>query len=278
MPRLVAFVLLYLAALVGAGMPVHRAAAQVAGQTVPGTEGVGLDQRLGQKLPLDLAFADETGKAVRLGDYFKNGKPVLLTLVYYDCPMLCHVLLDGLTAAIKDVPATPGQDYTLVTVSFSAKETAAQALAQKTKNVADVGRPGVENGWHFLTGSQQNILALADAVGFRYRWDEASQQYAHPATLTFVAPDGTITRYLPGVRFAPTDVRLALREASEGKVGTLFDAFLMLCFQYSPHEATYTLSVMKTLRLAAGATVLLLGLVVAVLLRRHQSRSPLSPV
>ncbi|MBE2185441.1 MAG: SCO family protein [Rhodothermales bacterium] len=266
---------LCLAAL--AGVP---AAAQVPGQDVPGTEGVGLDQNLGQKLPLDLAFTDETGKAVRLGDYFgQKGHPVLLTLVYYDCPMLCHVLLDGLTESLRNVPAMPGKDFTLVTVSFNPDNTAQQAQAQKAKNVTDMQRGDeVGQGWHFLTGSQQNILALADAAGFRYRWDDETKQFAHPATLIFVAPDGTITRYLPGVRFDPTDVRLALREASQGTVGSIYDAFLMLCFQYSPHEARYTLSVMKTLRLAGGSTVALLVLLVVVLARRHASRSPLSSV
>jgi len=275
MARLFVILVLGLAALAG-----RPGAAQIPGQAVPGTEDVGLDQNLGQKLPLDLAFTDETGRAVRLGDYFgTTGQPVLLTLVYYDCPMLCHVLLDGLTESLRTVPAMPGKDYTLVTVSFNPNNSSEQALAQKAKNVADVQRGDeVGQGWHFLTGSQANILALADAAGFRYRWDEETKQYAHPATLIFVAPDGTITRYLPGVRFNPTDVRLALREASQGKVGSVFDAFLMLCFQYSPHEARYTLSVMKTLRLAGGATVALIALLVVALARRHVSRSPLSSV
>ena len=274
MSRPLLYLLVCLVALAGA----PRLGAQVPGETVPGTEGVGLDQRLGHKIPLGLAFTDDAGQGVTLGDYFGKGKPVLLTLVYYDCPMLCHVLLDGLTESLHDVPAMPGKDYTLVTVSFSAKETTAQAQQQKAKNTADLNRPGVQDGWHFLTGAQANIFALADSVGFRYRWDEAGQQYAHPATLIFVAPDGTITRYLPGVRFPPRDVRLALNEASSGKVGTIVDSFLMLCFQYSAHEARYTLSVMKALRIAGAATLLLMFGFVGLMLRRHQSRSPLSSV
>ncbi len=251
--------------------------AQVPGTVVPGTEGVGLVERLGRKVPAGLTFHDDTGKEVALGSYLGKGKPVVLMLVYYDCPMLCNLLLDGFTSAIAEVPVSPGADYTVVTVSFEPTETLADAQRQKARHIAALGREGAETGWHFLTGSKPAILGLADAVGFEYRWDERSKQYAHPATLIFLAPDGTITRYLPGLTFNPRDVRLALGEASEGKVGTPFDSFLMLCFQYDADAGSYVPAATAIMKGAGAMTVTLLGLFLTLLWRRHKTASPLTP-
>lgn len=258
-----------------AGALAPRAGAQVPGQVTPGTEGVGLDQKLGAKLPLGLAFRDDAGQDVTLGRYFGQGKPVVLMLVYYNCPMLCNLLLDGVTQSFRGLPRTPGADFTVVTVSFEPTETTAQAARQKAKHVQDLGRPAAAEGWHFLTGSKPNILRLADAVGFRYRWDAANAQYAHPATLLFVAPDGTITRYLPGLTFPPLDVRLALNEAAEGKVGSVVDAFLMFCYQYDPNKGGYGLVALRVMQLGGLVTLLVLGAFLTVLWRRHHTASPL---
>lgn len=261
--------------LLAAGALAPRVGAQVPGQVTPGTEGVGLDQKLGAQLPLGLAFRDDAGRDVTLGQYFGKGKPVVLMLVYYNCPMLCNLLLDGVTQSFRGLPRTPGADFTVVTVSFEPTETTAQAARQKAKHVADLGRPAAAAGWHFLTGSRQNILRLADAVGFRYRWDAATAQYAHPATLVFVAPDGTITRYLPGLTFPPLDVRLALNEAAEGKVGSMVDAFLMFCYQYDPNKGGYGLVALRVMQLGGLVTLLVLGVFLTLLWRRHHTASPL---
>ncbi len=264
--------LLVLALLLACAAPLR---AQVPGTVVPGTEGVGLVERLGRRIPEGLTFRDDRGREVTLGSYTKQGKPVVVMLVYYDCPMLCSLLLDGFTQAIADVPVTPGKDYTVVTVSFEPTETTAQAQRQKARHIAALDRPAAADGWHFLTGSAPAVLGLADAVGFEYRWDERSKQYAHPATLIFLAPDGTITRYLPGLTFNPRDVRLALGEASEGKVGTPFDTFLMLCFQYDALAGSYVPVASAIMKGAGATTVALLALFLTLLWRRDRTPSPL---
>jgi protein SCO1 len=271
-PRLTAFLL-----LLTLGAAVRPAGAQVPGQVTPGTEGVGLVERLGQGMPQDLAFTDDAGRAVTLGQYFGQGKPVVLMLVYYNCPMLCNLLLDGYTKAAAQIPGTPGEDYTVVTVSFNPAETTAQAQRQKARNVAALGRPDAAQGWHFLTGTQANILALADAVGFRYRWEERAQQYAHPAALIFASPEGTITRYLPGLSYEPRDLRFALNEASDGKVGTVIDSFLMLCYQYDPETGSYAPVAARIMQVGGALFVLAFGLVVALLWRRDHTEPPLPP-
>lgn len=253
-----------------------QAWAQVPGTVTPGTEGVGLIERLGRPLPPGFVFRDDRGRPVTIGSYLNTGKPVVLMLVYYDCPMLCNLLLDGFTRAISKVPASPGTDYTVVTVSFEPTETTAQAQRQKARHLAQLGRPGAEAGWHFLTGSREAILGLADAVGFQYRWDERSKQYAHPATLIFVAPDGRITRYLPGLEFSPRDVRLALAEASAGTVGTPFDQFLMLCFQYDALAGSYVPAATMLMKAAGALMVGLLALFLTLLWRRDRTPSPLT--
>lgn len=247
---------------------------QLAGQTLPGTEEVGLDDKRGDKIPLDLTFVTHEGETVQLSQFFESGKPVLLTMVYYDCPMLCHLLLDGVTAGLKGIPQTPGVDYTVLTVSFDATETPEQAAEQREKNLADLGRPAAATGWHFLTGTEASIKALADAIGFRYVWDERTEQYMHPAAVTFLGADGTINRYLAGLAFPPTDLRIALTETSDGTLGTLFDQFLMFCLMYDPLGHTYTLAVTRLMTAAALLTVFLVALMVFILSRRNPTRAP----
>lgn len=249
---------------------------QVAGQLLPGTEGVEVESRIGEGVPLDLTFVDETGATVRLGDYFNAGKPVVLNMLYYDCPMLCNLILDGFTAGLKQIPQTPGEDFTIITVTFDPDETVEQAARQKARHLQNLGRPEAAAGWHFLSGGGDNALRLAEAIGFHYNWDERTQQYAHPAALTFVQPDGTISRYLTGIAFPPTDLRAALTDASEGRTVSLLDQIIMFCFQYDPDAHSYSLQATRLMQAGGVLTLLALGLTLHILRRRHQSVSPLS--
>ena len=209
----------------------------------PATPGVlqeiGFDQRLGEALPLDAPFTDEQGRAVKLGDYFGK-RPVVLSFVYYECPMLCTIGLNGLSAALQVLSFVPGQEFEVVTVSFDPKETPALAAAKKNAYLARYQRPGAEAGWHFLTGSEASIAALTRAVGFRYVWDESTKQFAHPAGLVVATPEGRISHYLFGVEYAPKDLRFALVEAASGRIGNAADQLLLYCYQYDPQAGRYS--------------------------------------
>jgi protein SCO1 len=233
---------------------------------------VGFDQRLGQALPLDLAFRDEAGREVRLGEYFGK-RPVVLSLVYYECPMLCTLTLNGLVSALGVLPWTPGQEFELVTVSFDPKETPAQAAAKKKAYLARYKKPEAAAGWHFLTGDEAALRALTQAVGFRYAWDQQSRQFAHPAGLVVTTPDGRLARYLFGIEYAPKDLRLALVEASEGTVGGPVDQILLFCYQYDPATGRYGAVLMRLVRLGGVLTLLALGAFFVVSLRRDRARA-----
>jgi protein SCO1/2 len=233
---------------------------------------VGFDQRQGEKLPLDLAFRDEAGREVRLGDYFGK-RPVVLSLVYYECPMLCTLTLNGLVSALGVLPWKPGQEFELVTVSFDPKETPAQAAAKKKVYLSRYKQPEAAAGWHFLTGDEASLRALTQAVGFRYAWDEASRQFAHPAGLVVVTPDGRLARYLFGIEYAPKDLRLALVEASDGKVGGPVEQLLLFCYQYDPATGRYGAVLMRLVRLGGVLTLMVLGAFLIVSLRRDRARA-----
>jgi protein SCO1/2 len=222
---------------------------------------VGIDQRLGAKVPLDLPFKDESGNRVTLGDC-TAGKPTILVLAYYRCPMLCTQVLNDLLRALRAIPDSAGGAFSVVVVSFDPREKPPLAALKKAAYVGEYGRPGAAAGWHFLTGEPVAISALADAVGFRYEYDPDTEQYAHASGLVILAPDGTVSRYLLGVRFEPRDLRLALAEASEGKVGSPADQALLLCYRYDPATGHYTFAVIRVLKWLSGFTVLgLVGLV-----------------
>jgi protein SCO1/2 len=231
---------------------------------------VAFDQRLGEAVPLDLTFRDETGRAVRLADLV-HGRPVVLSLVYYDCPMLCTLTLNGLVSALSVLTFEPGKDFEVVTVSFEPKETPALAAAKKKVYLERYHRPGAAEGWHFLTGDAANVGALTRAVGFRYAWDEETRQYAHPAGVVVLTPDGRIARYMYGVEYAPRDLRLALVEASERRIGNPVDAVLLYCYRYDPTRGRYAASVMRIVRLAGILTVVGLGTFVLLSLRRERT-------
>ncbi len=247
----------------------------------PATPGVlqevGFDQRLGETVPLDLAFKDEAGRDVRLSDYFGE-KPVVLSLVYYKCPMLCTISLNGLAGALEVLSFVPGQEFEVVTVSFDPTETPVLAAAKKKAYLARYKRPGAHAGWHFLTGPKESVEALTHAVGFRYVWDEATKQFAHPAGLLVLTPEGRISHYLFGVEYAPTDLRLALVDAAGGRIGTPVDQLLLYCYQYDPQTGRYSAAILNLVRVAGALTVLGLGAFILTASRRRRPRSPSPPV
>lgn len=230
---------------------------------------IGFDQRLGESVPRDLAFRDEAGRAVRLGDYLGK-KPVVLTLVYYECPMLCTLTLNGLTSALGPLPFDVGKEFDVVTVSFDPRDTPGSAAAKKKAYLSRYARPGAAEGWHFLTGEPDAIHRLTEAVGFRYAWDDETRQFAHAAGILVLTPPGRIAHYLYGIEYAPKDLRLALVEASAGRVGSPVDRLLLYCYQYDPATGRYGAAVMNLLRAASAATVLVLGAAITLMLRRER--------
>lgn len=236
-------------------------------------EGVGLTEKLGEKVPADIAFVDESGRPVTIGSYFQSDKPVLLNLVYHDCPMLCNLLLDGMTKSLRELDWTPGEQFEVVTVSFSALEGPDLAARQKERYVELLGRSEATDGWHFLTGSEESIQQLARSVGFEFKWVEEQQQYAHPAALIFLGSDGKITRYLYGLEFRSGDVRKALLEASEGTIGNTLDRVVLFCFQYDPGANSYVPHALNIMKLGGLLTMLLLGAMLAIFWRREGAKA-----
>jgi protein SCO1/2 len=241
------------------------------GQAVPPPKlkGVNFKQRLNEQVPLDLRFKDETGKPVKLGDYFHD-RPVVLIPYYSRCPMLCPLILRGITRGMSEVKFTIGKDFNVVSVSFDPQETPAVAAKTKDTYVQLYNRPGAAEGWHFLTGDQDAIKALMDAVGYHYVYDAKKDMFKHPAGIVVLTPSGKISRYLYGVDFAPRDLRLALVEASAGKVGSPTDQVLLYCFHYDPSAGKYTASVMTFIRAGGVLTILVVGGFVWLLARRHR--------
>lgn len=253
------------------GLWFHNPAfAQLSGQEEPSVfEGVGIDPQLGEVIPGDLTFRNEQGEAVALQDYFDGERPILLTLVYHNCPMLCNVFLDKVTASLRDLAWKPGAEFEMLTVSFNAIETPALAARQKERYVDLLGAPEAADGWHFLTGNQEAISALTDAVGFSYRWVEEQQEFAHPTALIFLSGDGKITRYLPGIDFPARNIRTALVEASEGTVGTALDQIYLYCFRYDPQANSYAPYAVNIMKIGGLLTALALGATLLVLWRRE---------
>ena len=220
------------------------------------SENVAIEQRTGEPIPMDLEFVDDSGRIVRLGDYFGD-KPVVLTPVYYSCPMLCNLILDGMVRTASDLRFDIGDQYEVVTFSFDHRETTEMARAKKDLYTRRYGREGVEKGWHFLTADQPTIRSLMDAIGFRFGYDQTLDQYAHPAGIVVVTPDGKISRYFYGFEFSSRDLRLGLVEAGEGKVGSPVDQVLLLCYSYDPATGKYSRVAMDAVRV--GGTVTAVG-------------------
>jgi protein SCO1/2 len=231
---------------------------------------VSIDQRIGQALPLDLAFKDDTGRDVRLGEYFGK-KPVVLALAYYECPMLCTQVLNGMAAALKTLSFDAGTDFDVVVVSIDPRDGYRMAAAKKATYLEHYGRPATAAGWHFLTGAEASIRPLADAIGFHYAYDENLKQYAHGAAIYVATPKGVISRYLLGIDFAPRDLRLALVEASNNALGTVADQVLLLCYHYDPSTGKYGGAALNAIRIGFVATVGAFLTFLFVSLRRERS-------
>ena len=247
-----------------------RATAQPAGVRPPVLKDVGIDQLLNNQVPLDLEFRDESGRTVKLAEYFKD-KPVVLSLVYYNCPRLCTQVLTGLLGALKGLPMTPGKEFVNLTVSFDPREQPELASAKKAEYLKRYNRPGAETGWHFLTGDEPSIQALTKAVGFRYLWDPVTKQYAHASGIMILTPQGKVSRYFYGIEYAPRDLRFGVIDASAGKVGSLADQIILYCYMYDPSRGEYSLVLMRLLRVFAGMTLATL-LALFLYLRRKEKQ------
>ena len=231
---------------------------------------VGFEQRLNEQLPLDLPFKDERGRAVKLGDYFGR-KPVVLTFVYYECPMLCTEVLNGLESALRVLNETVGREFDVVTVSFDPKETPVLASGKKKAYLERYKRPEAEQGWHFLTGDQASIDALTKAAGFNFVWDEASHQFAHASGIVIATPEGRLARYFLGIDYSPRDVKFALIESSHGRIGTLAEKVLLYCYHYDPAAGNYGFVAMRAVRIGGALTIVaLVGFVFVSIRRDHK--------
>lgn len=239
---------------------------------------VGIDQKLNQQVPLDLVLRDENGQTVKLGQYFGK-RPVVLSLVYYNCPMLCTQVLNGMAGAFRTLEFAPGEQYEVVTVSFDPRETPALAAAKKTTYInylPEEKRATAANGWHFLTGDEANIKRLTDAVGFRYQWDEATGQFAHASGIMVLTAQGKLAQYYYGIEYSAKDLRLGLVEASANRIGTPVDQLLLYCYHYDPATGKYGAAVMNIIRLGGITTVAAIIILLLALRRRSGRRLHLS--
>ncbi|MDY7091961.1 MAG: SCO family protein [Acidobacteriota bacterium] len=246
-----------------------------ASQMPPELQGVGFEQRLGESLPLDARFTDESGVAVTLGEYFDD-RPVVLALVYYDCPMLCGLVLNGMASSLKAVELTPGEDFEIVVLSIDPGETPEMAMEAKTSTVERYGKADTAGGWHFLTGEEEEIRRVADAAGFTYRYDSRTDLYVHAGGLLLATADGRAARYFYGVEYPPRDVRLGLVEASDNRIGSPVDRVLLFCFQYDPSTGKYSAAVLNLIRAGGFLTLLVLGLLIGRMILRERRQRPRS--
>ncbi|MDQ6787142.1 MAG: SCO family protein [Acidobacteriota bacterium] len=219
---------------------------------------VGIEQKLGAQLPLDAEFKDENGNLVKLGSYFNQKKPVILALVYYECPMLCNEVLNGLTGSLKGISFDAGQEFDVVAISFDARENDKPGLAKNKKEnyLNRYARSGAENGWHFLTGTQSEIDKVTKAVGFNYIFDEKTNQFAHAGGIEIATPEGKLSRYLYGIDYSPKDIKFSLIDSSENKIGSPTEQLFLYCFHYDPASGKYGLAILRVIRLAGVATLI----------------------
>ena len=231
---------------------------------------IGIEQKLGEQLPLDTELTAEDGRTLQLGSLFESGRPVVLAFVYYECPMLCNEVLNGLTGSLKGLSLDAGKDFDVIALSFDARENEKPELARNKKAayMERYGRPGSEKGWHFLTGNQASIDAVAKAAGFNYRWDEKSNQFAHAGGVMIVTPQGKMSRYFYGIDYSPRDLKLGVIESADNKIGSAADQMLLYCFHYDPSTGKYGLAVLSVIRIGAVLTLLGMGAMGFVFWRR----------
>jgi protein SCO1/2 len=246
--------------------------AQVATDPAQLPGNVSIAQKLNTKIPLDLQFRDEDGRIVRLSQFFNHGRPVLLNFVYYRCPMLCPMVLEGTAESLTHLKFDIGKEFDVITVSIDPRDKATDAARLKEKYIRHYGRLDSAPGWHFLTAHETAIKTLADAVGFQYAYDSRTDQFAHGAALLVLTPDGRTSRYFYGFEFKPRDLRLAIVEASSGKVGTVTDQFLLLCFHYDPVKGKYSRNAMMFARAGGVATLIALSGFIGVMFRRERTK------
>jgi len=259
------------------GQASKESESQIRDQNIPSVfSGVGIDEQLGDKIPAELMFRDETGKTVTLDSYLGNGRPILLNYAYHNCTMLCSIMLESFAGTLQEMDLVAGTDFDVITVSFAADETPNLAARQKAKYVERIGKKeameGALAGWHFLTGDDDNIQLLAKSTGFQFKWIESSKEYAHPAALIFLSDEGIITRYLHGMTFQVKDVRRAVVEASRGEVGTAFDKIIMYCYRYDASANSYVIHAQSLMKIAGLLTLLLLVTGLSILWRRERRR------
>lgn len=235
---------------------------------------VGIDQKLNAQLPLDAEFKDENGNTIKLGDYFNTGRPVVLALVYYECPMLCNEVLNGLTGSLKGISFDAGKDFDVVAISFDARENDKADLAKnkKASYLARYDRPGTENGWHFLTGTQSEIDKVTKAVGYNYVFDEKTNQFAHAGGIMIATPEGKLSRYFYGIDYAPKDLKFGLMESAQNKIGNPAEKLYLYCFHYDPATGKYGLAILSVLRLMGIATLLGIGGMFLVFWRYNKNK------
>lgn len=235
-------------------------------------------EHLGEQISFDTEFVDSDGESVRVGDYFGQDRPVILSFAYHDCPMLCSLVLDGVSQAIIETDLTPGSDFEVVNVSFNHSEGPERAAAAKAMYVqrTESGKPDIALNWHFLTGSEEAIRSLSDEIGFGFEWDEATQQFAHNAILVFISPEGTITRYLYGIQHNPRDFRLATVEAGQGTVGSTLDRFLLTCFQYDTSSRSYSFYIANIMKLGGALLLLIMAAFFVPMWLRERKRGSTS--
>jgi len=259
-----------LAQMTGAPSVGYKREPGMSASTVPAPlREIGFDQNIGQHLPLDAQVVDENGRTTRIGSYF-GARPVVLVFAYYSCPMLCTQVINGLASAVGVLSLQPGRDFDVVVVSFDPRDTPVTAAVKKAQYLERYTNAGAATGSHFLTASPASIATLTHAAGFRYVWDEQTQQFAHPTGVLVLTPDGRIARYLFGIEYGPRDLRFALVEASAERLGNAADALLLYCYHYDPMTGRYGFAVMRAMRVAGASTVLALGAFVFVMLRRER--------
>jgi len=235
---------------------------------------VGIDQKLGDQLPLDAPVKDESGKVGKLGDYFSSGRPVIVAFVYYECPMLCNEVLNGLTGSLKGISLNAGKDFDVIAISFDARENDKPDLAKnkKASYMERYGRPGTENGWHFLTATQESIDKMTSAAGFKYQWDEKSQQFAHVGGVMITTPDAKLSRYFYGIDYAPSDLKFGLMDSAAEKIGNPAERLLLYCYHYDPASGKYGLAILRVMRAASVVTIAGIGAMLFIFWRRNKSR------
>lgn len=234
---------------------------------------IGIEQKLGEQLPLETEFTDESGKTVKLGEFFNRGRPVILAFVYYECPMLCNEVLNGLTGALKGISFEAGKEFDVVAISFDARENDKPDLARNKKEsyMSRYGRPGSEKGWHFLTGTQGSIEAATKAAGFGYKWDEKSSQFAHAGGVMITTPDGRMARYFYGIDYSPKDLKFGVMESADNKVGSAAEQLVLYCYHYDPATGKYGLAILSVLRLGAVFTLFGIAAMGLVFWRRNKN-------